>query len=217
MKFLRLKLKAPLQSWGERSRWDQRDTAAVPTKSGIIGLLGCCMGIPRSDERLKELDVKLHFAVRTDHSGRIMTDFHTVQTEKDNFPNAAGDKRTGNTIITPKQYLQDAEFTIWLWGDEDMLVKCKEALEAPHWTPYLGRKNCVPSLPLVPSIMEASSIDNAVKADLQRTSEVQIEMQQGDALMDQERLIYRPDKVIDASKNEYSYRAIRAYTVRMEE
>ena len=98
-----------------------------------------------------------------------------------------------------------------------MLVQCKEALESPHWTPYLGRKNCVPSLPLVPLMVEASSIDNAVKADLQRTSEVQIEMLQGDALMDQERLIYRPDTVIDASRNEYSYRAIRAYTVSMEE
>ena len=58
------------------------------------------MGIPRSDERLKVLDAKLHFAVRTDRSGRVMTDFHTVQTENGNFPNAAGDKRPGNTIIT---------------------------------------------------------------------------------------------------------------------
>ena len=42
---LLLRLEAPLQSWGTRSRWDVRDTATEPTKSGIIGLLGCARHI----------------------------------------------------------------------------------------------------------------------------------------------------------------------------
>ena len=217
MIFLRLKLKAPLQSWGERSRWDQRDTGSMPTKSGIIGLLGCCMGIPRGDDQLKELDEKLHMAVRTDRAGRIMTDFHTVQTESGNFPNASGSTRDSNTILTPKQYLQDAEFTVWIWGDEDLLLKCEKALKDPYWSPYLGRKSCVPSLPLVPVMVEANSVDDAVRTDLKKTSEVQIEMMQEDRLKDHERMIYRPDKIIDASRNEYSYRTVRAYAVTMEE
>jgi CRISPR system Cascade subunit CasD len=38
-----LRLEGPLQAWGERGRWSIRDSAAEPTKSGVIGLLvhGC--------------------------------------------------------------------------------------------------------------------------------------------------------------------------------
>ena len=39
-----LRLEGPLQSWGIRSRWDVRETQPEPTKSGVIGLLGCALG-----------------------------------------------------------------------------------------------------------------------------------------------------------------------------
>ena len=44
MKIMLLRLEGVLQSWGERSRWDHRDTSDMPTKSALIGLLGCAMG-----------------------------------------------------------------------------------------------------------------------------------------------------------------------------
>ena len=66
MKFLKLCFQGPLQSWGERSRWDSRDTAAMPTKSAIIGLLGCCLGLERGSEQLTALDAQVHMAVRAD-------------------------------------------------------------------------------------------------------------------------------------------------------
>ena len=37
MKLLILRLEGALQSWGERSHWDHRDTANFPTKSGVVG------------------------------------------------------------------------------------------------------------------------------------------------------------------------------------
>ena len=44
---LLLRLEGPLQSWGGRARWDVRDTGRIPTKSGIVGLLGCALDIGR--------------------------------------------------------------------------------------------------------------------------------------------------------------------------
>ena len=218
MRFLKLKLEGPLQSWGERSRWDSRDTTAMPTKSAVIGLLGCCLGYPRHSEKLNELDAALHLAVRADEPGRILTDFHTVQTEEGKtFPTASGGKRTGNTIITPKQYLQGARFTVFLWGDEEMLAKCAEALLHPHWTPYLGRRNCVPSSPLIPQFVEAADADQAVRTDCTVDAAVEIELLSGDAVREDEHVIRRLDSLVDASCNEYKHRYVRASWIRAKE
>ena len=129
MKFIKFTLSAPLQSWGDNSRWDNRNTANMPTKSGIIGLLGCCLGYPRGDERLNRLDQQLHLAVRSDRAGRIMTDFHTVHGTYGVLLSAEGKKRqNGNTIVSKRQYLQDARFTVFLWGAEADLERCYQAM-----------------------------------------------------------------------------------------
>lgn len=212
MKLIRLVLQAPLQSWGERSRWDSRDTSAMPTKSAIIGMLGCCFGIPRGSEELQRLNESLHVAVRADQPGRIMTDFHTVQApEGQRMLNSQGKPR-GETIITPKQYLQEAVFTVLIWGDPEMLEKCYEAVLHPKWTPYLGRRNCVPSRPLIPSWVESDSVDAAIAegAPEGRPVLVEIEYLPGDVLREDERIIQRPDNLINASLNQYRYRSVRA-------
>ena len=41
-------LDSPLQSWGVDSRYQQRDTAAFPTKSGLLGLLAAALGIDKN-------------------------------------------------------------------------------------------------------------------------------------------------------------------------
>jgi CRISPR system Cascade subunit CasD len=58
-----LRLEGPLQSWGERARWSVRDTAPEPTKSGVVGLLGCALGI-KDDADLRELSEHLRMGVR---------------------------------------------------------------------------------------------------------------------------------------------------------
>ena len=85
-----LRLEGILQSWGERARWDVRDTASVPTKSGVIGILSCAMGIPRYDERIIQLDRFLRMGVRVDSPGVWMEDFHTVSGK---IKNAEGKER----------------------------------------------------------------------------------------------------------------------------
>ncbi|WP_328965794.1 CRISPR-associated protein Cas5 [Streptomyces virginiae] len=41
-----LRLTGPLQSWGTHSHFNERDTAAFPTLSGVLGLLACALGRP---------------------------------------------------------------------------------------------------------------------------------------------------------------------------
>lgn len=216
MKFLQLKLQAPLQSWGERSRWDSRDTSALPTKSGVIGMLGCCMGLKRGDPKLEKMDNGLHMAVRVDKPGMPMTDFHTVQTESGGFPIAAGGKKPGNTILTPKQYLQDAEYTVWLWGEENLLEECRKVLLHPSWTAYLGRRNCVPAVPLLPKMLEADSVEEAVRAGAAADTAVEIECLPEDKLRGDERLSQRADGLANAAIREFRYRTVRSSVIRKE-
>ena len=91
-----LRLEGILQSWGEHSKWDYRDSAPMPTKSGVIGLIGCAMGLEREDARLQQLSDSLQMAVRADRPGRELTDFQTVRSTS--LLNAQG-KHRGKLVL----------------------------------------------------------------------------------------------------------------------
>jgi CRISPR system Cascade subunit CasD len=142
---LLLRLEAPMQSWGIRARWDVRDTGPEPTKSGIIGLLGCALGLPRGSSRLADLDGDLRFSVRADRPGTIATDYHTV-TGRHRMAN--GKLKTEEyTVQSYRDYLHDATFLVALAGGAPLLEQLTSALQHPKWPLYLGRKSCVPTRP----------------------------------------------------------------------
>jgi len=159
-----LRLEGPLQSWGTRSRFDSRDSGPLPTKSGVIGLIACAMGLPRGDPRIPEMFNRLHMGVRVDRPGTLMVDFQTVTGERGYLFCASGGKRVGEpTLLTPRQYLEDACFTVVLAGDEALLYECAEALKAPRWQTYLGRKSCVPTRPVFEALTDQyADIDDAL-------------------------------------------------------
>ena len=143
-----LRLEGPLQSWGENAKWDFRDSSTLPTKSGIVGLLGCAMGEERGSQVLVELAQSITVAVRADRPGAKFVDFQTVQ--GDPLMAATGKpKTTGNTILSPHAYLQDASFTVFIDTTPEWQRRIISALENPRWCMYLGRKNCVPSRPVL--------------------------------------------------------------------
>lgn len=178
---LLLRLEGPLQSWGVRSRWSRRDTGPEPSKSAIIGLLGCAAGILRRDwhastkpERDLELwDQCLCFGVRMDRPGTIETDYHTVQ---GHFQQADGKIKTASHIsgtsqrtaerdlphteVTWRDYLHDAAFLVALalrpeqTADAGLLDNLAKSLLNPKWPLYLGRKCCVPSRPVFERLTE---------------------------------------------------------------
>jgi len=162
---LLIRLEGPLQSWGIRSRWDVRDSQDEPTKSGIIGLLGCTLGYSRNDTCLEELDAALRIGVRVEQPGKPIIDFQTITGK---LPTAEGKfKGTENdpwTILSPRTYLQDAAFLVVIGGPIPILRKVHSTLADPHWPVYLGRKCCVATRPVLDCLTsDYASIEDALR------------------------------------------------------
>lgn len=156
-----IRLEGVLQSWGDHSKWDYRDSSTIPAKSGIIGLIGCAMGIERGSDKLFELYKDLQIGIRVDNHGTLISDYHTIQSE--DLRNANDKIRDEKTIVSRRTYLEDAAFTVALSGDEKLLNSIKDAFFHPKWPVYLGRKCCVPSRPIVDGIYtEYGSIEEAL-------------------------------------------------------
>lgn len=136
MSTLLLRLAAPLQSWGMASKFDTRDTAREPTKSGVIGLLAAALGRSRTDG-LDDLKA-LRFGVRIDQPGTFLRDFHTARLNKKDPP-----------FVTNRYYLADAVFLVGLEGEDNILQDLALALQNPVFPLYLGRRSCPPVGPLV--------------------------------------------------------------------
>lgn len=138
MASLPIRLVGPLQSWGTRSVFDDRDTELAPSKSGVLGLCAAALGTDRHAP-VAHL-AALGFGVRVDRPGGVMRDYHTAQL----FP---GNPRT-RTDPTDRYFLADAAFWAVLSGDAALLTELHAALRRPHWPLSLGRKAFHPSLPL---------------------------------------------------------------------
>ncbi len=126
----------PMQSWGTRSRFDERDSEREPSKSGILGMVCAALGRDRSDpiEDLRSLKM----GVRVDREGIWSKDYQTAQ----NVATAGGGKKN---VVSNRWYLADAAFLVGLEGDLSSLRTIHEALRTPHWPLALGRKSYLPS------------------------------------------------------------------------
>ncbi|WP_326812249.1 type I-E CRISPR-associated protein Cas5/CasD [Streptomyces scopuliridis] len=162
---LLLRLSGPLQSWGERSHFNDRDTAPFPTRSGVIGLLSSALGRHRNTSPADLAHLSL--TVRTDRPGVLLRDLHTVGgglPPKATVSTAEGKKRSADTstVITHRTYLADAAFTIAITtaatagpnqtgegANTALLDLCARALNTPQWPLYLGRRSCPPEGPLL--------------------------------------------------------------------
>lgn len=161
-----LKLHGVMQSWGEHTFEGLRPSANVPTRSALLGLLAACLGIDRSDRfKQQALADSVLFAVRSDEVGRNvikMTDYHTVKDAREDY---AGLK-SHETIITQREYLLDAAFTVAIWNAEGatyLLDQLQEAVSRPHYTPFLGRRSCPINRPLFETRLQAINSDEALK------------------------------------------------------
>jgi CRISPR system Cascade subunit CasD len=169
-----LRLEAPLQAWGERSQWSERDTAPEPTKSGIVGLLACALGW-KDDARLRELAHKIRVGVRCDMPGTPapLRDYHTVGGGYDEpqLLTAQGKPKKTQTTGEPhteptwRYYLCDASFLVAVQSDDEKLIAAlAEAIQHPQWTLYLGRKSCVPTRPPFDGVGTYSSLETALES-----------------------------------------------------
>lgn len=171
MNVLVLRLAGPLQSWGARSRFVRRTTEAMPTKSGIIGLLAAARGVRRQDPIEEFLGLSL--AVRTDQPGTMMRDFHTAHHQV-----------TGAAMpLSHRYYWTDAVFTAYIGGPKELLEGLQEALADPAYPLYLGRRACVPEGRIVLGVKDGSIADQvratpwqAGRPHQRRTKSVDVEL-----------------------------------------
>lgn len=160
-------LEGPMQSWGTSSRYQRRSTDSFPSKSGVLGLVAAALGIdkhaPDETTKLKPL-AALRFEVYRvprEQTGRTLPilrleDYHTVGGgyDEDHDPWARASiprKASGGpfgTVVTRRDYLTDAAFLVVLTGDPSFLEAVALRLDDPVWGVWLGRKCCVPSVPL---------------------------------------------------------------------
>jgi len=172
--FLVFTLAGPFASFGEVAGNERRGSRDRPGHSMLTGLLAAAVGIRRDEaDRLHALSEACRFSVRTDRSGTLLVDYHTVQSAKRrrNFSPATRKEmlETGDrtTIITRREYLQDVRFTVAtaiVDGGPHRLEDLRAAIERPHFALYIGRRSCPPSLPLMPTVVAADEPNDAFSA-----------------------------------------------------
>ncbi|EPD68328.1 CRISPR-associated protein cas5/casd, subtype I-e [Corynebacterium pyruviciproducens ATCC BAA-1742] len=145
---LLLLLKGPMQSWGDSSRYKSRETAAVPTKSGILGLIAAAQGRRRSDP-LEDL-AQLRLAVRVDQPGTLLRDYQTAQHWQ---------VKEGPAELVTRYYLADAAFVAAVESDDRTLLESmEEALRHPRFPLFLGRRSCPAPARLVLGIRDTDAV-----------------------------------------------------------
>lgn len=189
--FLLARLYAPMASWGDITVGERRTSWDRPSRSAILGLVAAALGIERADQNSHDaLDHGYGVAIRVDHAGRPMRDYHTAQSVgeasvKKARPSTrrevllAGDRKT---ILSQRHYRLDALYTLALWAKAKAphdLEAVASALRRPHFALWAGRKANPFGLPLAPAIVEAEHLaaafaqyapvpDGAAFAEMQR-------------------------------------------------
>ncbi len=162
-----LRLEGPLQSWGERGRWSVRDSAPEPTKSGVVGLLGCALGWA-DDDKLRTLSESIRMGVRIDKPGARLTDYHTVGggyalpallTAEGKPKWSSG---SPHTELSQRDYLADASFLVALRGEPALMDALAAALADPVWAVFLGRKSCPPARPVFDGVGDFDDLEVAL-------------------------------------------------------
>lgn len=149
MPTLLLRLCGPMQSWGTRSRFTERDTELEPSKSGVIGLVCAALGLLRTEAVDADPNnlASLHMGVRVEREGQPANDYQTAG-GRGGIVRASG-AMSKDAVLSNRQYLANADFLIGLEGnDRDLLERLDSALRVPHWQIFLGRKSFAPALPI---------------------------------------------------------------------
>jgi CRISPR system Cascade subunit CasD len=164
--FLTFALAAPLSAMGEIAVGERRGTWDRPARSAILGLIAACLGLARDDEDAHAaLERGYGMALRRQRLGPLLADYHTAQVP----PRQRGRRFATRaeelaalpleTILSRRDYHTDTLVLVGLWsrsGHRWPLSEIASALEAPHYTPYFGRKSCPLMLPLAPRLTTAN-------------------------------------------------------------
>ena len=208
MRILYFKIAGVLQSWGEQSSWNVRDSAEWPTKSGIAGMIGAAAGWSYKDPRIGKLceNISIGFKTRKSYLPQLV-DFQTVNYLGGVLANGTKENRDGQkTIVQHKYYIMDKQFLVAISAGEEILDQIFSAMMDPKWAMHLGRACCTPSQPIIPVIAEYDSIEHALcSIPLYEDSEEVIQIEQ---LNGQRRVDVR--QAVEGKKYRERYVAVKA-------
>jgi CRISPR system Cascade subunit CasD len=171
-----LRLDAPLQAFGGVVVDQRGPTQGFPARSTLAGLLGNALGYDHRDAALLgALQARLRFGLRRDRTGSRIVDFQTVALGQPflesgwttrGAPEARGGAFSDQTHIRYREYWADAVFTVALTlepdSDQPTLDALEAALLAPERPLFIGRKPCIPSVPLVLARLRTASLLEAL-------------------------------------------------------
>ena len=163
MNYLKLTLSGVLQYYADTNQTSLKttyNTSIVPTKSAVIGLIASAIGVPRKSDKLKYLydNITTKFKVIT--AGYIFEDFQSIKPLKsqNNYMNKFYTRNKFTTsnggyrdisIIKNIQYIQDAEFEVYVSASDELLKIIFDAIQNPEYSLYFGKRSCIPNKPIV--------------------------------------------------------------------
>lgn len=174
--FLVFTLAGAMGAFGDLAGHERRGSQLWPGRSAILGLIGAAQGVRRDDAEGQAALAEWKVAVGTLSVGAPLRDFHTAQavpSARIKRPNSrrqalAALKPGDNPVLTVRDYVTDCAFAVALWGGGDRAALA-EALRAPQFIPYLGRKSCPLTMPMDPRLVSAAAppeaLDEAKRPD----------------------------------------------------
>jgi CRISPR system Cascade subunit CasD len=165
-----------MESWGGISVGYYRPTETRPTKSAIAGILSAAMGLERYDQRIGSLFTDFDYAIASAGKESKMLDYHTIETSvpgKDSEITNVGPRPTElrrdwklrNTILSEREYICNGYYTVFMIQKQPSfttLENMRDSLVNPTYAPYLGRKSCPLSFPMMPEIVDYRCFSEAV-------------------------------------------------------
>ncbi len=181
MEIVLLRFDAPLMSFGGVLVDQHNKTDPLPYRAMLTGLVANALGFTRRDETaFAALQARIRYAARRDRKGSLLVDYQTVDfdpagpmasdlgwTTRGVLEERKGGEASDGTHIRYRHYWADAIVTVALTLDppdeKPGLSDLSAALRAPARPLFLGRKCCVPSVPVWLGEMEAASLREALE------------------------------------------------------
>jgi len=178
MRFLLLRLEAPMMAFGATMVDAIGPIRNFPGQSQICGLLGNALGYRHQDaERLEALQRRLRLAAALVDPGERLRDYQTVDLGRPHLvgtgwtTRGAVEERAGasgeTTHIRQRWYLADARALVALTLDPDdpapTLDELCMALAYPARPLFIGRKNCLPTAPIALAVVQAADAPTALR------------------------------------------------------
>ncbi|MCY4003823.1 MAG: type I-E CRISPR-associated protein Cas5/CasD [Rhodospirillales bacterium] len=166
-------LSGPMAAFGSYAGHERRGSDLAPGRSAVLGLLAAALGVERDDHDAWDALRQYRTATRLLTVSAPLRDYHTAQTVPQRIRRPDGRRaaleavgRGVHTLVTVRDYRTDVAIAVAVWAETARwpLSDLAEALRAPVFVLYLGRKSCPPAAPLGAEVVRAPDPVTALRA-----------------------------------------------------